>query len=89
MRRPDFFLVGAPKCRTSVFSHYLGQRPDVFLGPKEPHYFALEFRARPLSVLQYVAYFDGATTEGRVVEASVRYLCCRSTPGRTKAFCPD
>lgn len=38
--RPNFFLVGAPKCGTSAMRTYLSQHPEVFFAvPDEPGYF--------------------------------------------------
>lgn len=43
-RKPDFFVVGAPKCGTTALCHYLSQHPDVcFSDPKEPSYFCSDF----------------------------------------------
>ena len=43
-RRPDFFILGAPKCGTTALSEYLRQHPRVFVSrPKEPHYFCADF----------------------------------------------
>ncbi|NIO39267.1 MAG: hypothetical protein GTO41_03120 [Burkholderiales bacterium] len=42
--RPNFFLVGAPKCGTTGLSEYLRAHPNIFLThPKEPFYFADDF----------------------------------------------
>jgi len=39
-RKPNFFIVGAPKCGTTALHTYLGQHPDIFVSePKEPNYF--------------------------------------------------
>lgn len=41
--RPDFFLIGAPKCGTTAMSEYLRSHPGVcFSRPKEPFYFSSE-----------------------------------------------
>ena len=43
-RRPDFFILGAPKCGTTALSEYLRRHPRVFVSrPKEPHYFCADF----------------------------------------------
>ena len=43
-RRPDFFILGAPKCGTTALSEYLRRHPRVFVSrPKEPHYFCDDF----------------------------------------------
>ncbi len=39
-RRPDFFVVGAPRCGTMSIFDFLRQHPQVFASPaKEIHYF--------------------------------------------------
>ena len=43
-RRPDFFILGAPKCGTTALSEYLRQHERIFVStPKEPHYFCDDF----------------------------------------------
>ncbi len=43
-RRPNFFIVGAPKCGTTAWVRYLEDHPDVYFSPsKEPHYFCTDF----------------------------------------------
>jgi hypothetical protein len=43
LRKPDFFLVGAPKCGTTALSEYLRAHPEIgFSIPKEPHFFATD-----------------------------------------------
>lgn len=40
MKKPDFFLVGAPKCGTTAMCDYLDQHPEIYISPiKEPNYF--------------------------------------------------
>ncbi|MCH9035408.1 MAG: sulfotransferase [Planctomycetes bacterium] len=40
MNKPDFFIVGAPKCGTTSLYEYLRQHPEVFMSRiKEPHFF--------------------------------------------------
>lgn len=42
--RPNFFIIGAPKCGTTALSEYLRQHPRVgFSKPKEPIYFSFDF----------------------------------------------
>lgn len=43
MNKPNFFIVGAPKCGTTALSTYLGSHPDVFFAEeKEPHFFSTD-----------------------------------------------
>lgn len=45
-RRPNLFLVGAPKSGTTSLHDHLGQHPEVFMSPlKETMHFSEEFRA--------------------------------------------
>ena len=47
MKRPDFFIVGAPKCGTTALSEYLRSHPNVFMTePKEPMYFMPDLNVR-------------------------------------------
>ncbi|MBM3518373.1 MAG: sulfotransferase [Alphaproteobacteria bacterium] len=41
-RKPNFFIVGAPKSGTTAMDAYLSEHPDVFMAQKEPHYFAVD-----------------------------------------------
>lgn len=44
MVRPDFFIIGAPKCGTTALSQYLREHPRIgFSEPKEPVYFCADF----------------------------------------------
>ncbi len=44
MRKPNFFIVGAPKCGTTALSEYLRTHPEIcFSTPKEPHFFSTDF----------------------------------------------
>src|ERR1700722_5261463 len=37
MSKPDFFIVGAPKCGTTAMAQYIAGHPDVFMARKEMH----------------------------------------------------
>ena len=44
MRKPNLFIIGAPKCGTTALSEYLREHPAVFVTqPKEPHFFSKDF----------------------------------------------
>jgi hypothetical protein len=97
-RRPDLFIVGAPKTGTTSLYEYLKGHPEVFMSPaKEPRYFApdlaVEWAGHDLrygrDLDRYLALFDGATTEKRLGEASVRYIYSDEAPRLIKEFQPD
>ena len=96
MRRPNFFIVGAPKCGTSSMWRYLDQHPDVFMSAwKEPHYFSrTDLPSRKAgwgvdSEEQYLRLFSDAKRQSRVGEASTWYLYSSNAPAAIHRFAPD
>src|SRR5690349_21884975 len=76
--KPNFFIVGAPKCGTTALYEYLRPHPNVFLPRvKEPHFFATDLGTYP-AVKTRAAYdrlfADSLAEHTRVGEASVYYL---------------
>src|SRR5262249_50339658 len=92
MRKPDLFIVGAPRCGTTAMYTYLGQHPDIFMSArKEPHFFGTDFSSPALDRDEqtYLALFTGARNETRAGEASVFYLCSRRAAKEIHAFSPS
>ena len=91
--RPNFFIVGAPKCGTTALSRYLREHPNIFISDvKEPHYFAedLPKYRHVTNESDYLGMFDGAnTTNQRVGEASVFYLYSKVAIENIKRFDPN
>lgn len=89
--KPNFFIIGAPKCATSAMYTYLRGHPDIFMpSHKELHFFGSDIRS-PIFVQtldEYLAHFAGASGERRVGEAAVWYLYSRKAAAEIKAFCP-
>jgi sulfotransferase family protein len=77
-RKPNFFIVGAPKCGTTALYEYLRTHPNIYMSPvKEPHFFAKDLGGYPrIKTLQdYEELFAASGPEHlRVGEASVYYL---------------
>lgn len=79
MIKPNFFIIGAPKCGTTALSEYLRAHPKVFVSrPKEPHYFSDDL-IRPYPYIttldEYLSLFEKAKPEHLAVgESSVEYL---------------
>jgi hypothetical protein len=100
-KKPNFFIVGAPKCGTTALQDYLVQHPDIFMpsategletvmgGKKELHYFGsdLAFGGRDLE--KYLAYFAPAGEQSCLGEASVFYLYSQQAAAEIKAFNPQ
>lgn len=93
MRKPDFFLVGAPKCGTTAMAQYLAARPDIFMARKEMHFFGsdLHFRRQfyRRNLEQYLAEFEGWKDQARGGEASVWYLFSKRAAAEIKEFNPN
>ena len=94
-RRPDLFIVGAPKCGTTSLYNYLHGHPDVFLASvKEPQFFAGDpvvkrGMAYPEDMARYLALFADAGDAKRVGEASTSYLESPAAVERVREFAPD
>jgi hypothetical protein len=76
--KPNFFIVGAPKCGTTALYEYLRPHPNIFMPEvKEPHFFAKDLGTYPrIKTLEdYDALFAESRPEHlRIGEASVYYL---------------
>src|SRR5438270_9912720 len=74
---PDFVLVGAPKSATGTIDALLRSRPDVFMAPKDRHFFAPDLHSTQvrLSPPEYDRQFETAARGALLGEASVGYLC--------------
>ncbi|MEP7157913.1 MAG: sulfotransferase [Chloroflexota bacterium] len=94
-RRPDTFIVGAPKSGTTSLYSYLEGHPQIYMSPvKEPLFFCTDARAvenQPThrnDEAAYLALFADATHQLRLGEASTRYLVSRDAPELIRAFQP-
>jgi hypothetical protein len=78
MPKPNFFIVGAPKCGTTALSEYLREHPNIYMcNPKEPHFFDYDFEQyRVVKTLdEYLSLFDASTSEHIAIgDASACYL---------------
>lgn len=92
MRKPDFFIVGAPKSGTTALYRYLRPHPDIFMpSSKELHYFGSDLDIRFGATRKeddYLAHFRQAKDEKRVGEASVWYLYSQKAAAEIYTFCP-
>lgn len=92
LKRPDFFIVGAPKCGTTAMYTYLRAHPQIFMPfHKEPLYFGSDLHRRygQMSEAQYLALFADARTDQRTGEASAWYLYSTSSAQEIGAFAPN
>lgn len=96
---PNFFIVGTPKAGTTSLYYYLEEHPDIYMSPiKETNFFSFdEIKSQGLfyneehisSRENYLAQFEGVTSETAVGEASVSYLYYPDVPAKLKKFNPN
>jgi hypothetical protein len=91
VRRPDLFIVGAPKCGTSALHQYLGDHPRIFMSrKKEPWFFADDLPRFVTTLEEYTALFSDATDRHLAVgESSASYLRSNAALHRIRDFSPD
>lgn len=95
MKKPNLFIVGAPRSGTTSMYHYLNQHPDIYMSKvKEPHFFATDLSA-PTKIHQnyrkkenYLALFNGHKNEKYLGEASVYYLYSKDAVKNIYKFNP-
>ena len=75
-RKPDFVVLGAPKCATTSLYEWLKSHPQIFVAKKEMHFFNTDHTDREVTRLQdYRALFAGASERHIAVgEVAVMYL---------------
>lgn len=91
MKKPNVFIVGAPRSGTSSMLHYLRQHPDIFMAWGEPHFFGsdIAYNPAPLSLKDYLALFEESRAERHIGEKSSWYLLSKRAAGEIRAFNPD
>jgi hypothetical protein len=91
--RPDFFIVGAPRCGTTALNHYLSAHPDIYVAKKEMHFFGEDLHFGPNFYRRdkdaYLAEFDARDGQACAGEASVWYLFSQQAAAEIKAFNPE
>lgn len=95
MARPDFFIVGAPKCGTTSLYTYLMAHPQVFMPQrKEPKFFGRDLAIRPDWCVRdersYQRLFAPAGAAAVAVgEASPYYLFSRTAAREIHDYAPE
>lgn len=94
MLKPNFFIIGAPRCGTSALSEYLKAHPEIcFSRGKEPGYFCDDFLGARFSGSEeeYInRFFSHCSDKHKAVgEASVWYLYSPSAVRNIMKCNPD
>ena len=92
MKKPNFFIVGAPKCGTTALFQYLSEHPNVFAcEPKEPHYFATDIPGmRTINTKEgyFNLYKDVQEKHSAIGDASVFYMYSKEAIGHIRELEP-
>ena len=91
MKKPNFYILGAPKCGTTSVYEWLKSHKDVYMSPvKEPCYFNTDEDNRNVkSIKKYESLFEGAEKHHKIVgEASVWYLGSKEAVSNIKKYSP-
>lgn len=94
MRKPDFFIAGAPRCGTTALYTYLSEHPNIFMSEvKELNYFASDFPGVQKIAFNsdddYLKVFSSAGDNHQAVgEASPFYLYSEHAFNNILAFNP-
>ena len=95
-RKPNLFIVGAPKCGTSALAAYLAEHPQIFIcEPKEPFYWSADYpslrkRHGMDSLEKYQQLFAAAKPEHTILgEGSTNYLRSEVAIREIRKFNPD
>lgn len=86
MKQLDFLIIGAPKCGTTSFAHYLSQHPDIFMPDVESDFFPLEYDKGPK--FYWDTYFKEWKGEKIIGERFTSNLYIPYVPSRVKEFTP-
>ncbi len=76
-KKPNFFIIGAPKCGTTSVASWLSDHPNIYFSPeKEPHFFNTDHNFQNIkSLSEYEQLFNGVTSKHKAIgEGSVWYL---------------
>jgi hypothetical protein len=91
-RRPNFFIIGAPKCGTTSLAAWLAEHPQVYMSePKELDFFNSDIKQAYRDDLdRYERFFAGAGAHHLAVgEASTGYLRSQVAIANILAYAPS
>jgi hypothetical protein len=89
--KPNFFILGAPKCGTTSLAIWLAEHPQIYMSPiKEPHFFNRDGMYVTETLEEYEALFAGVEKHHLAIgEASTHYLYSREAVPRILQYQSD
>ncbi len=91
MKKPNFFILGAPKCGTTSLVRWLSEHPNIFIPfLKEPHYFNFDGLRGTKTLEEYELLFQDAKPHHIAVgEGSTNYLFSRVAVPKILEYNPE
>jgi len=92
MKKPNFFIIGAPKCGTTSLAAWLKEHQQIYMStPKEPHHFNTDQRYIMVKESSdYDRLFEKANNQHLAVgEASVFYLYSQEAVPNIENYAAD
>lgn len=76
MKKPNFFIIGAPKCGTTSLAMWLSEHPETYISPvKEPHFYCTDLNLSFYTKKEYLSLFKEAPDFCKAIgEASTTYF---------------
>jgi len=88
MKKPNIFIVGAPKCGTTSLADYLSEHPDIYMPElKEPFFFSKDLPGAMLfkNEQEYLKTYASANAKN-ILDASPLYLYSEVAAAEIKQF---
>lgn len=97
IRKPNFFIVGAPRCGTTAMWSWLREHPEIFMAEiKGPHFFGKDYTYPwvkspkfPRSLKEYMDIFKNVSNEKIIGEASDGYFLSENAANEIYHFSPS
>jgi hypothetical protein len=89
MKKPDFFIVGAPRSGTISMQKYLSEHPDIFMPAGEPSFFCPDYVKPRLSKEEYLDLFKKGKNKKVMGEKTVFYLPSNVAAKKIAQFNPE
>lgn len=90
MTKPNFFIIGAPKCGTTSLFDWLSLHPEIFVSPnKEPNFFSSDIWVpNRITEAEYLKLFEKVPEyKKNIGEASTRYLYSEVAIDKILKYC--
>lgn len=86
---PNFLIVGAQKSGTSSLNYYLQEHPEIYMHPKELHFFDDRDGTYNQGLGYYGSFFNETEKQKVVGECTPCYMYAADAPQRIHSVLPD